>query len=176
MIFHPLSIEGAFFIEIEPIEDERGFFARGFCSDEFKKHGLKTDYIQCNYSYNKKAGTLRGMHFQSPPFEEVKLVRCIKGAVYDVVLDLRESSPTFKQWASVELSESNRSMIYIPRGCAHGYQTLRDYSEVFYQVSAPYSHRHSHEVRYNDAAFGIEWPIESPILSEKDCYAPDFAL
>lgn len=167
MIFKPLEIEGAYIIEIERIEDERGFFSRTFCKKDFEKHGLKTDMVQCNISYNKKKGTLRGMHFQEP-HPEAKLVRCTKGAIYDVIIDLRKNSSTLGQWTSVELTDKNGKMLYIPEGVAHGFQALKDDTEVFYQMSEYYYPEFSRGIRWDDEAFGVCWPIKDKIISEKD--------
>lgn len=168
MIFTETKLKGAFLIDIEPREDERGFFARSWCEDEFAKYGLNTRVVQCNISFNKKRGTLRGMHYQSEPFPEAKLARCTAGAIYDVILDLRPNSPTFKQWVSVELTAENRRALYIPEGFAHGFQTLEDNTEVFYQMSEFYHPECARGVRWDDPAFGIEWPIEEIIISVSD--------
>ena len=162
-------------IEPEKREDERGFFARTFCKREFELHGLNSQVAQCNTSFNKKKGILRGMHFQAAPFGEVKLVRCTAGAIYDVIIDLRPASRTFKGYFGAELSAENGTMLYIPEGFAHGFQTLRDGSEVFYQMSQVYSPEHARGVRWNDPAFGIEWPADERIIVERDRTYPDFA-
>lgn len=174
MLFYETKLKGAFIIDIEPHEDERGFFARSWCKDEFERHGLNARLVQCNISYNKRLGTLRGMHFQVKPFAEAKLVRCTRGAIYDVIIDLRPDSPTFKQWLNVELTEDNHSAIFIPEGIAHGFQTLRDNSEVFYQMSEFFHPECAKGVRWNDIAFGIHWPIASPIISQRDQSYEDF--
>lgn len=174
MIFTETPLEGAFVIDLEPMEDERGHFARSFCRAEFARRGLKTDVAQCNVSFNHKRGTLRGMHFQLPPMEEAKLLRCTRGAIYDVILDLRPDSPTYCKWTTAELTERNLRMIYIPEGFAHGFQTLVEETEVFYQMFEFYSPRHASGVRWDDPAFGIAWPIEKPILSDKDRSYPLF--
>lgn len=176
MIFRETKIKGAYIIEIEKIEDERGFFARSFCRAEFKKYGLNSQVAQCNVSYNKKRGTLRGMHYQAAPHEEAKLIRCIKGSMYDVIIDLRPDSPTFKQWISIELAAGNHTMLYVPKGFAHGFQTLLDDTEVFYQMSELYYPESARGVRWDDPAFGITWPISQPILSPKDCSYPFLKL
>lgn len=173
MRFIETEIKGAFIIEPELIEDERGFFARTFCQEEFKAHGLNFRVVQCNISFNKKRGTLRGMHYQIAPYQEAKLVRCTRGAIYDVIIDLRPESPTFKQWIAVELTAENRRMLYVPEGFAHGFQTLEDNTEVFYQMSEFYHPECARGVRWDDPAFGIEWPIITPILSERDRSYPD---
>ncbi len=168
MIFKETKLKGAYLIEIEPIEDKRGFFARSFCEEEFRKHGLDFRIVQCNVSFNKKKGTLRGMHYQAALHEEAKLVRCTKGALYDVIIDLRHGSPTFKQWFGVELTAENRKALYIPAGFAHGFQTLEDATEVFYQMSEFYHPESARGVRYDDPAFEIEWPVPEMTVSEKD--------
>lgn len=175
MIFHKLKLEGAYRIDLEPREDERGFFARAWCQQEFAAHGLETRIVQSNLSYNRHKGTLRGMHYQTPPYEEVKLVRCIRGSIFDVIIDLRPGSPTFKQWVGVELTATNRQMLYVPKGFAHGFQTLEDDTEVFYHVSEFYTPGAERGVRWNDPSFRIEWPnVEKRILSPKDQSWPDF--
>lgn len=174
MKFIETSIKGAYIIEIEPIEDERGFFARSWCKKEFGTFGLDTNIIQCNISFNKKRGTLRGMHYQIEPYEEVKIVRCTKGSVYDVIIDLRPDSPTFKKWESIELTDDNRLMLYITKGIAHGFQTLKDNTEVFYQMSEFYVAEYARGVRWNDPAFRIEWPLPVNVISGKDMNYPDF--
>lgn len=168
MIFIETKLKGAFIIEPEPLEDERGFFARTFDQKEFEAHGLNPRVAQCNISFNKKKGTLRGMHYQIAPYEEAKLVRCTKGAIYDVIIDLRPESPTFKQWIAVELTAENRRMLYAPEGVAHGFQTLEDNTEVFYMMSEFYHPECARGVRWNDPAFGIEWPIKEKTVSSKD--------
>ncbi len=169
MIFTETKLKGAFIIDIEPQEDERGFFARSWCEDEFKQHGLNPHLVQCNISFNNKRGTLRGMHYQVTPFAEAKVVRCTTGAIYDVIIDLRPASPTFKQWISVELTAENRRALYIPEDFAHGFQTLTDNAEVFYQMSEFYHPECARGVRWNDPAFGIEWMCSNQsIISERD--------
>ncbi len=176
MIFRETELKGAFIIELEKLEDARGFFARAWCQKEFEAHGLTARLVQCNLSFNKKRGTLRGMHYQAAPYEEVKLVRCTRGAVYDVIIDLRPESPTYKQWLGVELTADNYKMLYVPEGFAHGYQTLTDDAEVFYQVSQFYTPASERGVRWDDPAFGIEWPeTDTRIISDKDESWPDYA-
>ena len=178
MIFQEIKLAGAYVIELKRLEDERGFFARSFCQDEFEAQGLNPCVAQCNVSFNKHAGTLRGMHFQLEPHAEAKLVRCTMGAVYDVIVDLRPNSNTFRQWVSVELTAENRRAIYIPEGFAHGAQTLTDNAELFYQMSAPYYGPSASGVRWDDPAFGIVWPVlaNGRIIVERDCTWPDFQV
>ncbi len=169
MIFTETKLKGAYIIELEPIEDERGFFARSFCQREFKKHGLEFHVIQCNMSYNKKKGTIRGMHHQLAPYGEIKLVQCIRGAIFDVVIDLRPESPTYKQWVAVGLTAKNCVMLYVPRGFAHGYLSLKNNSTVFYQVSEFYHPECERTIRWDDPEFGIRWPeMNKYIVSQKD--------
>lgn len=175
MKFHPMELNGAFLIEPDRREDERGFFARTWCRDEFAAHGLNPNLVQCNISYNTHKGTLRGMHFQAAPHEEAKLVRCTRGTIFDVIIDLRSASPTFKQWASVELNEDNRCELYVPEGFAHGFQTLADDTEVFYQMSEVYHPKASWGVRWDDPAFGIEWPPGERIISARDLQYGSFS-
>jgi len=172
--FIETPLEGAYIIEIERIEDERGSFARNWCQKEFAEHGLNSRIVQCNISFNKKRGTLRGMHFQVEPFAEVKLVRCTRGAIYDVIIDVRENSHSLKKWFAVELNESNQRMLYIPKGFAHGFQTLEDNTEVFYQMSEFYYPEYSRGVRWDDPFFSIKWPDGERIISKKDQEYPDF--
>lgn len=174
MIFKETKLKGAFIIEPERIEDERGFFARTFCRNEFEAHGLNPHLVQCSLSFNKKKGTLRGMHYQTSPHEETKLARCTRGAIYDVMLDLRPTSQTFKQWVSVELTGENRWMVYIPEGVAHGFQTIQDETEVLYQMSEFFHPECARGVRWDDQKFGIEWPSAELIISERDGAYPDF--
>lgn len=168
MKFTETKLGGAYLIEPKRLEDERGFFARSFCQNEFKAHGLNPRVVQCNISYNKHKGTLRGMHYQVAPMAEAKLVRCTRGAIYDVIIDLRPESPTYCQWAPVELTADNRRMLYIPEGFAHGFQTLEDDTEVFYQVSEFYTPDCERGVRWDDPVFGIEWPETPTLISKKD--------
>lgn len=168
MIFTETELKGAFIVEPELLKDGRGFFARTFCQREFREHGLNPVIAQCNISQNIKRGTLRGMHYQLPPNEEDKFVLCIKGAIYDAIIDLREDSPTYGRWASVELTSNNMKMLYVPKGFAHGYQALEDDSTVLYQVSEFYAPGNEAGIRWDDPAFNIEWPISDPIVSERD--------
>lgn len=168
MKFIETKLDGAYLIEPERLEDERGFFARTFCQREFEKHGLNFRIVQCNISHNKKKGTLRGMHYQVAPYEEAKLVSCIRGAIYDVIVDLRPDSSTYCQWFAVELSAENYKILYVPKCFAHGFQTLEEDTEVFYQMSEFYHPECALSVRWDDQAFGIEWPLKVEIISEKD--------
>jgi dTDP-4-dehydrorhamnose 3,5-epimerase len=174
MIFKETPLKGAYLIDCEPLEDERGFFARTFCREEFQKYGMNPQIMQCNVSYNRKLGTLRGMHYQIAPSEEAKLVRCTMGAIYDVIVDLRRHLSTFMQWKAFELTAANRRMIYIPEGFAHGFQTLEDDTEVFYQMSASFAPELARGIRWNDPAVGIEWPSAERIISTRDETYPDF--
>jgi dTDP-4-dehydrorhamnose 3,5-epimerase len=177
VIFKKTGLEGAFIIEPERIEDARGFFARAWCKNEFDTHGLNSRLVQCNISFNKNRDTLRGMHYQATPHEEIKLVRCTKGAIYDAIVDLRQGSPTYLRWIGVELTEQNHKMLYAPEGFAHGYQTLSDNTEVFYHVSQFYSPESERGVRWDDPAFGIKWPeTNNVVISEKDKNWPDYLL
>ena len=176
MTFTEAPLSGAFVVEPERIDDERGFFARTWCQREFQMHGLAPRWAQCNLSFSKKAGTLRGMHFQAPPHSEAKLVRCTRGAIHDVIVDLRAGSPTFTHYFGTDLTAENRRMLYVPEGFAHGFLTLEDKTEVFYQMSAFYEPAFARGVRWNDPHFGIHWPGEVRVISEKDRSYPDFAL
>lgn len=174
MIFTETALKGAFIIDIEKREDNRGFFARGFCANEFEEQGLCSSFVQCNISNSDKKHTLRGMHYQVDGAEEVKLVRCNKGSLLDVIVDVRKNSPTYCQHIKVELSASNHRMLYIPKGFAHGFITLEDDIELFYMVSEFYAPGKEAAIRWNDPIIGIEWPSNCPILSEKDAVIPDF--
>ena len=177
MIFTPLELDGAFAIDLDRRGDERGFFARTWARAEFASHGLSPDVVQCNLSFNHRRGTLRGMHFQRPPHAEVKLIRCTRGAIFDVIVDLRPDAATYGRWLAVELSAENGRALYVPEGFAHGYQTLVDDTETMYQVSAEYAPDAEGGVRWDDPAFGIEWPhIEQRTISEKDRAWPDYKL
>ncbi|MSU62676.1 MAG: dTDP-4-dehydrorhamnose 3,5-epimerase [Pedosphaera sp.] len=176
MIFTTTRINNVWVIDLEKHADERGFFARTWCQEEFQKRGLNPRLVQCGVSRSTRRGTLRGMHFQTAPHEEAKLVRCTRGAIFDVAVDLHRSSPTFRQWVAIELSADNGRMIYIGEGCAHGFQTLTDDTEVAYQMSEFFHPESSRGVRWNDPAFSIEWPpCEHRILSERDANFSDFA-
>ena len=165
---------GDLHIDLERRSDERGFFARTWCQKEFRDHGLNSNLIQCSISLNSKKGTLRGMHYQTAPFAEAKVVRCTAGSIYDVILDLRRQSPTFKQWFGAELSATNRRSLYVAEGCAHGFVTMADDTEVLYQMSEFYHPESSHGVRWNDPAFQIDWPQDVAIISERDRTYADF--
>jgi dTDP-4-dehydrorhamnose 3,5-epimerase len=175
MIFTPTDIDGGVVIELKKIEDERGSFARAFCKKEFDDQGLKSDFVQGNTAVSHRKGTLRGMHYQQAPYAEAKLVRCIRGAVFDVAIDLRPASATYCQWVGVELTAENNRLLYVPEGFAHGYQALADNTELFYLVSQFYTPQAEKGVRWNDPRFGIAWPISDDILlSDKDRTWPDF--
>ena len=163
MIFKETKLKGALIVEMEPIGDNRGFFARAWCQKEFEAQGLISGFVQNNITFSSTRGTLRGLHYQVAPHEEPKLVRCTRGAIYDVIVDLQPESPTYKQWLGVELTAENRKMIYIPGGFAHGYQILMDDTEVFYQVGEFYAPEYERGFRWDDAAFAIEWPITPPV-------------
>jgi dTDP-4-dehydrorhamnose 3,5-epimerase len=174
VIFEPTELPGAYVIELEKRQDHRGHFARTYCEKEFAAHGLETRIAQCSVSFNHRKGTLRGMHYQAFPFEEVKLVRCHRGAIYDVIIDLRRDSVTFKKHFAVELDERCGKMLYVPAGFAHGFQTLADSTEVFYQLSQFFSAEHARGVRWNDPTFGICWPQDGRTILERDQNYPDF--
>ena len=174
MKFVPTPLGGAYVIELEPSFDERGFFARSWSAEEFKDRGLAARMAQCSISFNTRKGTLRGMHYQSEPHAEAKVVRCSAGAMYDVLVDLRRGSPTYCRWFGVELSADNRKLLYVPEGIGHGFQTLTDNTEIFYQISQDYRSDASRGVRWSDPAFAIDWPIANPILSERDRSFPDY--
>lgn len=174
MDFTETKVQGAFLIAPEKIPDERGFFARTWSETEFEERGLDSRLVQCSLSFNTRKGTLRGMHYQREPYAETKIVRCTRGEIYDVVLDLRTGSQTFKEWVAVQLSADNHQMLYIPKGCAHGFQTLSAGAEVFYQMSEFYRPESATGVRWNDPAFAIEWPLEVTVISERDRAYPDY--
>ncbi len=176
MIFKELALRGAFLIEPERLEDERGFFARTFCAEEFAARGLRGAVAQCSVSYNRRRGTLRGLHYQAPPHEEAKLVRCTRGAAYDVIVDIRPDSATFRQWAAIELSAENRRMLYIPEGFAHGFQTLVDETEMLYQISTAYVPEATRGIRWDDPSLAIEWPpTAARVISPRDLALPSCA-
>lgn len=174
MIFHPTPLAGAFVLEAERIEDERGFFARTFCRREFEARGLVAPTAQCNVSFNRRRGTVRGLHFQAPPHEEDKLVRCTRGSLFDAIVDLRPSSETYGRAFTVELTAENHRQLYVPKGFAHGFQTLADDTEVFYQMSTFYAPGFGRGYRFDDPAFAIDWPLPATKVSEKDLALPFF--
>jgi dTDP-4-dehydrorhamnose 3,5-epimerase len=174
MTFQETNLRGVFEIGLEPVFDSRGFFARSWCQKECETHGLNTKVAQCNVSFNAQKGTLRGMHYQDAPSAEAKLVRCTSGAIYDVVIDLRPQSPTFKRWVAVVLTSDKRNMIYVPEGCAHGFLSLEDKTEVFYQMSEFYNPESARGVRWDDPAFQIVWPEKVEVISERDRTYADF--
>lgn len=172
MRFHDTGLWGAYIIELEPVIDNRGFFARTYCANEFESHHLMTGFVQCNISYNDRRGTLRGLHFQTPPFAEAKLVRCTRGSIFDVIVDLRAGSTTFGRYYATELSCENRLSLYVPVGFAHGFQTLEDRAEIFYQMTNFYSAGNARGLRYDDPGVGIRWPLDITAISEKDLTWP----
>lgn len=172
MIFEEIRLNGAFQITAQPFEDNRGFFTRWFCENEFRDYGLETSFVQCNQSGTIGRGTIRGMHFQMPPFAEVKLVKCIVGSIYDVIIDVRKDSATYLNWYGVKLSAQTRNMLYIPKGFAHGFQTLEEESEIIYLVSNYYNKEHENGIRYDDKSVKIEWPLERTKISDKDLAIP----
>lgn len=174
MRFSEAGLKGAYVVEIERRTDSRGFFGRGWCKREFETQGLNSQLAQVNIGFSNKKGTLRGMHYQVPPYQEVKLVRCTLGAIYDVIIDLRRGSSTYRQWFGVELTADNHRMLYVPEGCAHGYQTLADDTEVFYQTSQFYAPECARGVRYDDPAFGISWPSVARVISDADRNWPSY--
>ena len=174
MKFTETRIPGVFVIELERHEDDRGWFARAWCREDFAAHGLPTDLAQTNHSHNTQRGTVRGMHFQTAPHAEVKLVRCVAGTVHDVALDIRPESPTFKQSVATELSADNGVAMFLPEGIAHGFQTLTDNATLFYQMSAPYEPKSARGVRWDDATFQIKWPIAEAIVGKRELAFPDF--
>jgi dTDP-4-dehydrorhamnose 3,5-epimerase len=175
MIFTETKLKGAYVVDLEHHEDDRGFFARSWDAQEFDRRSLDGRLAQCNVSFNKKRGTLRGMHYQAEPFPEAKLVRCTMGAIYDVILDLRPDSPTFKLWVAEELTAANRRALYVPAGFAHGFQTLADDTEVFYQMTEFFHSECTRGVRWDDSAFNIRWPLpEGSVMSQQDLSFPDF--
>jgi dTDP-4-dehydrorhamnose 3,5-epimerase len=174
MIFHESKLPGAFEIELERKPDERGFFARSWCEREFEENGLNARLVQCSVSFTSRKGTLRGIHYQETPHAEAKVVRCTRGGIYDVLVDLRPDSPAYKEWIAVVLTAEKRNMVYVPEGCAHGFLTLEDETEVFYQMSETYCAESSRGVRWNDPAFRIAWPNTVEVISERDRTYPDF--
>lgn len=174
MKFLPLELKDAFLVSLEKREDSRGFFARYFCENEFKANGLESHWAQMNTSMSVEVGTLRGLHFQRAPYAEVKVVRCLRGAIWDVIVDIRKDSETYGKWFGAELNSENRTMMYIPKGFAHGFVSLTDSAEIFYLVSAPYSPDFEGTLRWNDPMHGIIWPIKPKVISEKDAVVPDW--
>jgi dTDP-4-dehydrorhamnose 3,5-epimerase len=173
--FHDTDLKGACIIELEKLEDERGFFARTWCQKEFEDQGLVARVVQANTSFNTRAGTLRGMHYQAAPYQETKLVRCTSGALYDVIVDLRPDSPTYKRWTAVELTAGNGRMLYVPADFAHGFITREDNTEVNYLISEAYTPGAGRGLRWDDPALGIEWPCPVEVISDQDAGWPDFA-
>jgi dTDP-4-dehydrorhamnose 3,5-epimerase len=176
MIFTETKLKGAYVIDINMFEDERGFFARSWCKREFEEHGLNPQLVQCNISFNARKGTLRGMHYQAKPYEEAKLIRCTMGSLYDFIVDIRPDSPSFKQHIGVVLTPSNHKMLYVPEGFAHGFLTLEDNTEVFYQMSEFFAPDHARGFRWNDPSFVIGLPADVQVISERDKNYPDFSL
>lgn len=175
MTFTETEIEGAYLVDLAPFEDERGFFAYTFQKDEFAARGLASEFVECYVSFNRRAGTLRGLHWQAAPHGQAKLVRCTRGSIFDVGVDLRPDSPTFRRWVGVELSAANRRMLYLPADLAHGFQTLEDETEVFYQSSSAYAPKAYSGARWDDPAFGIEWPgADFRVMADRDRNYPDF--
>jgi dTDP-4-dehydrorhamnose 3,5-epimerase len=174
MIFTETTLHGSYVIHLERNEDQRGFFARSWCRREFESHGLSGRLSQCNISFNRERGTLRGMHFQEPPYAEAKLVRCTRGSAYDVMIDLRRDSVTFRRHFGTIVSAENREMVYVPEGFAHGFLTMEDSTEIFYQMSEFYAPEHARGVRWDDPAFGVRWPVVVRVISDRDRSYPDF--
>lgn len=173
MIFGETKIKGAYVVDVECVHDERGFFGRTFCEQELTALHLEFRIVQCNISYNRKQGTVRGMHYQRAPFEEIKWIQCLRGAIYDVIVDLRPESDTYLQWCAVELNEDNRRILYVPKGVAHGFQTLKNDSEVFYQMSQCYHPHASAGIRWNDPVLQIKWPLPCEVISDRDRSYPE---
>lgn len=174
MIFAETRLKSSYIIDLQRLEDERGFFARSFCRREFEVHNMNPNVIQCNISFNAKKGTMRGMHYQAKPFEEAKLVRCTRGAIHDVIVDIRPDSPTFKGYVGFLLTAENRRLVYVPEGFAHGFLTLEDNTEVFYQMSEFYAPEAARGFRYNDPMFAIDWPEKVEVISERDRTYQDY--
>ena len=174
MEFTETRLKGAYSVRLKEIADNRGYFARGWCRDEFAQHGLKAEMVQLNVGFSHKKGTLRGLHYQEAPHAEAKFVRCTRGAIYDVIVDLREESPTHKQWLAFELTEDNGTMLYVPEGFAHGYQTLTDNADMYYMTSAMFARNSAGGVRFDDIAFNIQWPLPVSVISEADQKWPDY--
>ncbi len=176
MIFSELGLKGAFLVEVKKIEDDRGFFGRAWCANEFKQNGLNPAFVQLNTSFSHKKGTIRGMHYQVDPYQEVKFIRCTRGRIFDVIIDLRPDSPTFMKWVGNELSADNYRMVYVPENFAHGFVTMEDNSEVYYPVSQFYTPGAERGLRWNDPAFKIKWPVEISMVSDKDQSHKDFSI
>ncbi len=176
MEFTETKLKGAFLVRLKRIEDNRGFFARGWCQEEFKAHGMNPNMLQLNVGFSHKAGTLRGMHYQEAPHAEAKFVRCTRGAIYDVIIDLRRDSPTHGQWFGAELTQANGTMLYAPEGFAHGYQTLTDDADMYYMTTAVFARDSAKGVRHNDLAFGIQWPLPVSVISDPDQKWPDYRV
>lgn len=174
MKFTETNLKGAYVLEINKLKDERGFFGRSWCMNELKEYGLNTNIAQANTSFSRKKGTLRGMHYQNDPYQETKLIRCTRGSIYDVIIDLRPTSPTYKQWFGIELTQDNYKMLYVPEDFAHGFITLEDDTEVTYLVTEFYTPGAEAGIRWNDAQFNIKWPLDPKVISEKDKIHPDF--
>jgi dTDP-4-dehydrorhamnose 3,5-epimerase len=172
MIFTETTLPGVILVDIEPLADERGFFARAYCGDEFAANGLGPELRQCSISYNARRGTLRGLHLQAAPHEEHKLVRCTAGSILDVIVDVRSDSPQYRRWVSIELTAQNRRAVFIPPGFAHGFISLSDDAEVYYMISVPHAPAHARGFRWNDPAFGIAWPIMPTVISPRDAAYP----
>ncbi|HVC02063.1 MAG TPA: dTDP-4-dehydrorhamnose 3,5-epimerase [Steroidobacteraceae bacterium] len=175
MIFTPLELSGAFAIDVDPRRDERGLFARTYCDEEFRAHGIDAPFRQCSVSFNERRGTLRGMHFQAQPHAEDKLVRCTAGAVFDVIVDLRAGSPTLRRWSGTELSAANRRALFVPRGFAHGFLSLTDGAEVLYMISVPHAAHFSRGFKWDDPAVGIDWPFAPAVIGDRDARLPSLA-
>jgi dTDP-4-dehydrorhamnose 3,5-epimerase len=175
MVFHETKLLGVYLIGLERKSDERGFFARTWCQKEFERRGLNSKLVQCSVSFNARRGTLRGLHYQDAPYGETKVVRCTRGSIYDVVVDLRPQSPTFKEWIGVELNDENREMVYVPEGCAHGFLTLKNETEIFYQMSEFHNPESARGVRWDDPSFQIGWLEKVEVISDRDRAYPDFA-
>lgn len=176
MIFTELELKGAYLVEVKKIEDDRGFFGRAWCANEFTEHGLNRNFVQMNTSFTKKKGTIRGMHYQVDPYQEVKFIRCTRGRIWDVIIDLRPDSPTFKKWVGNELTADNYRMVYVPENFAHGFITLEDNSEVYYPVTQFYTPGAERGLRWDDPSFNIKWPVEVTLVSEKDRSHMDFSI
>lgn len=175
MQFHQVELEGAYIIKLNKKRDNRGYFARNFCVRTFEENGIDFKISQCNYSYNIKKGTLRGLHYQTPPYEEGKIVACVQGRIYDVIVDIRKKSKTYGKWFAKELSSETLEMIYIPTGFAHGFVTLEDNTFILYYMSQEYNSEYAHGIRWNDKTLKIKWPIQKPIISKRDASLNKFA-